>query len=58
LGNYTTDTVLVIEKTLTKDIVNIVDKIMIENDFTIAYGYSRFYFEDTNPHSDFDDSKE
>lgn len=57
MGNYTTDTVLVIEKTLTKDIVSIVDKIMIENDFTIAYGYSRFYFEDTNPDSDFDDSK-
>ncbi|WBX98239.1 hypothetical protein [Chryseobacterium gambrini] len=57
MGNFTTDTVIVIEKTPTKDIVNIVDEIMLENNFTIAYGYSRFYFEDTNPDSDLDDSK-
>ncbi|REC62487.1 hypothetical protein DRF65_10365 [Chryseobacterium pennae] len=57
MSHFTTNTILVIEKTLTKDIVNIVDEVMRENNFTLAYGYSRFYFEDTDPESDFDDSK-
>ncbi|MCS4301035.1 MULTISPECIES: hypothetical protein [Chryseobacterium] len=43
MSHFTTDTILVIEKIPTKDIVNIVDEVMLENSFTLAYGYSRFY---------------
>lgn len=57
MSHFTTDTILVIEKTLTKDIVNIVDEVMWENNFTLAHDYSFFHFEDTDPESDVDDSK-
>lgn len=57
MGYHTTDTILVIEKMLTNDIVNIVDEVMLENNFTIAYNYPTFYFEDTDSDSKIDDSK-
>lgn len=57
MGSYSTDTILVIEKILTEDIVNIIHEIMLENNFTIGYDYHMFNFEDTDPDSHIDDSK-
>ncbi|VXC58508.1 hypothetical protein [Chryseobacterium sp. 8AT] len=59
MGYHTTDTILVIEKRLTKDIVSIVDEVMLENNFIIDYNYQNFHFEDTDPRpdSDTDDAK-
>ncbi|REC62486.1 hypothetical protein DRF65_10360 [Chryseobacterium pennae] len=57
MSHFTKDTILVIEKILTKDIVNIVDEVMLENNFTLAHSSSFFHFEDTDPESDVDDSK-
>lgn len=57
MGSFSTETILVIEKTLTEDIVNIVHEIMLKNNFTIGYDFDKFYFEDTDPDSDIDDSK-
>lgn len=57
--SYSTDTILVIEKTFIEDIVNVIHEIMLENNFTIDHNYSSFHFEDTDPSpdSDIDDAK-
>ncbi|MFZ4929419.1 hypothetical protein [Chryseobacterium sp. Mn2064] len=57
MGHFSTETIFVIEKTRSEDIVSIVNEVMLENNLTISSRHNIFYFEDTDPDSDVDDSR-